>query len=142
MTGNPTWTQRLQITSYTVHVAAFAIAAGAEIVIGGLTTTTAAGIGVALAGVGFGLLVKLPFSESIWRTAFPLGASIVLYSVAITLTGGVASTFTLLPVATIFIAAAGGSLIFAVPTAIGAIVGVLAAAWITGTTDGDSRASR
>jgi signal transduction histidine kinase len=59
----------------------------------------------------------------------------VLYSVAITLTGGVASTFTLLPVATIFIAAAGGSLIFAVPTAIGAIVGVLAAAWITGTTD-------
>lgn len=135
MTGNPTWTQRLQITSYAVHVAAFAVAAISEVLTRGLTTATVAGIAVALVGVGLSLTLRVPFSEPVWRVAFTLGASVVLYSISITLTGGSASTFTLLPVAAIFIAAAGGSLTYAVPTAVGAILGVLAAAWITGTTD-------
>jgi signal transduction histidine kinase len=55
-----------------------------------------------------------------------------LYSFATAATGGIDSTFTLMPVATIFIAAAGGGLLYALPTAIAAIIGVFAAAWYAG----------
>jgi signal transduction histidine kinase len=53
---------------------------------------------------------------------------------AITLTGGSASTFALMPVAAIFVAAAGGGLLFAGPTAIGSTIGVLVSAWVTAST--------
>ena len=118
-----------------MHVAAFVIAGAAEIATRGLTTATGLGIGTALVGIAVGLTVNLPFPSSPWRPASSLGASIALYSIAIALTGGVASTFTLLPVAAIFLAATGGGLVYAVPTAIGSTVGVLGAAWLTETTD-------
>lgn len=129
------WTRRLQITSYAVHVAAFAVAAAVEMATRGLTTATGIGIGTALIGVVIGLTIKLPFSPTPWRSAFSLAASIALYAIAVALTGGVASTFTLLPVAAIFVAATGGGLIYAVPTAIGSIVGVLGAARLAGATE-------
>jgi signal transduction histidine kinase len=135
VTGNPRWTQRLQITSYVLHGAVFVIATAAEILTRGLTTTTAAGIVIALVGVGFGVSIKLPFPASPWRPATAISASVILYSIAIALTGGVASTFTLLPVATIFIAAAGGGIAYALPTVLGSIVAVFGAAWLTDTTD-------
>ncbi len=124
----------MQITSYAVHATAFVVAAISEVLNRGLTTTTGAGIGIALLGVGLGLTITLPFAQS-WRPAASLAASVSLYAVAIAMTGGVASTFTLLPIAAIFVAAAGGGLTYAVPTAIGSILAVMAAAWSSGTLD-------
>ncbi len=130
MTGNPTWTQRLQITSYAVHVATFAIAAVGEVIVRGFASTTVAGIALAFLGVSLGIAVRIPFTGSPWRPALTLGASVLLYSVAVALTGGSASTFTLMPVAAIFVAAAGGGLLYAGPTAVASILGLLTAEWL------------
>lgn len=130
MTENPTWTRRLQITSYAVHASAFLIAATTELITEGATAATLAGITLALIGVGVDFTLTLPFPQHSWQPALKLTMSIVLYSLAISLTGGIESTFTLMPVAAIFIAAAGGSLLYAVPTAIGSIAGVFAASWV------------
>jgi signal transduction histidine kinase len=113
-----------------VHVSAFLIAATTELITEGGTTAVFAAITVALIGVGISLTLTLPFPKDSRWSAAKLAASIILYSAAIALTGGIESTFTLMPVAAIFIAAAGGSLLYAVPTAIASIVGVLAASWV------------
>jgi signal transduction histidine kinase len=130
VTENPTWTQRLQITSYVVHVSTFVIAAAAELFARGTTTSTLTGIALAGVGMGIGLTLRLPFPDHSWHPAAKVAASIVMFSFAIAATGGIDSTFTLMPVATIFIAAAGGGLLYALPTAIAAIAGVFAAAWL------------
>ncbi len=129
MTGNPTWTKRLQITSYAVHVATFVIATAGEVAVRGLESETVVAITLALVGAGLGISVRIPFTGFTWRPAAALGAGVLLYSVAIALTGGSASTFTLMPVAAIFVAAAGGGLLYAGPTAIASILGVLMAEW-------------
>ncbi|GMQ93970.1 MAG: hypothetical protein BMS9Abin12_1452 [Acidimicrobiia bacterium] len=130
MTVNPAWTQRLQITSYVVHVSAFVVAAAAEFFKDGMTATTVVGTAFALVGIAVGLTLRLPFPESSWQPAGKLSASIILYSLAISATGGIDSTFALLPLAAIFIAAAGGGLLYAVPTAIASIAGVFGASWV------------
>ncbi len=131
VTGNPTWTRRLQITSYVVHVGAFVVATAAEVFTGGLTTSTSYGAAMAFVGVVLSLTLRIPFTETPWQSAVKLGGSVVLYSMAISMTGGVTSAFTLLPVAAIFIAAAGGGVRYAVPTAIAGIAGFLGAAWLS-----------
>jgi signal transduction histidine kinase len=130
VTGNPTWTHRLQITSYVVHISAFTIATATELITEGGTTSIFAAITVAFIGMGVSLTLTLPFPPNSRQPAVKLATSIILYSVAISLTGGIESTFALMPVAAIFIAAAGGSLLYAVPTAIASIVGVLVASWV------------
>ncbi len=129
--GNPTWTYRLQITSYAVHVAAFSVATAAELFTGALTPSTSYAVAMAFVGMALGLTLRIPFTETPWRSATKLGGSIFFYSMAISMTGGIGSTFTLMPVAAIFIAAAGGGLRFAVPTAIASIAGFLGAAWVS-----------
>ena len=133
MTGNPTWTHRLQITSYVVHAATFTIATAAELFTSGLSASTSYGVVLAFAGVVLGLTLRIPFTETQWPSAARLGGSILFYSAAVAMTGGIGSAFTLLPVAAIFIAAAGGGVRFAVPAAIASVVGFLGAAWLSDT---------
>ncbi|KAA3634957.1 MAG: hypothetical protein DWP92_11750, partial [Armatimonadetes bacterium] len=54
--------------------------------------------------------------------------SVSAYCVAISLTGGIDSSYTLLPIASIFLASVGGGIRAAIPTALFAIVGVFLAA--------------
>ncbi|MEN8042186.1 MAG: histidine kinase, partial [Actinomycetota bacterium] len=125
----------LQVTSYGVHLGAFAIAAIGDLWIRGADQGTWVGIVIALAGVVFGLSLRVPFPEPRWRSAVTLGASVVCYSTAVALTGGIVSTFAILPVAAIFAAAAGGGFAYALPTATASILGVLSEAWFSGSSN-------
>ncbi|MDK1019302.1 MAG: histidine kinase [Actinomycetota bacterium] len=135
MNGKQTWIRRLQITSHVLHVATFTIAVGGALLITGVTTRTLVAGGVALVGVLLGLTLRIPFQGPAWRFALPLGGGIALYTVAILLTGGITSTFTLLPVATIFLAAAGGRLRYALPATAASIAGVIGTAAVAGIFD-------
>lgn len=125
VTRNPTWTSRLQAISQILHIASFLVATGGVVFVLGLTTETVVATALAALGMLLGLALPIPFADSPWRATAQIGGSIALYAVAIGLTGGVVSTFTLLPIATIFLAASGGGLRYAAPTAITAIIALV-----------------
>ena len=124
MTGTPSWSHRLRITSIIIHIGAFAVAVVSTLVVSGVTTDTAVAIGISTVGVSIALATPIPFPKGSWLGAAAVAVGIVLYSFAAALTGGLTSSFALLPVASIFLAAIGGSHRYAVPAAALAILGV------------------
>lgn len=132
MTQDPLWTRRLWITSHAVHGALLLVAAAGAVLLNGPTTSTLTAIGLASLGAVLSVSLRIPFDSPSRRPIGQLGASIALYAGAMALAGGIVSTFTLLPIAAIFLAAAGGGYRFAVPTAFASIAGILAATWLAG----------
>jgi len=124
VTGTPSWSHRLRITSIIIHIGAFTVAVIGTVVVSGVTTDTAVAIGISAVGVLIALATPIPFPKGSWLGAASVAIGIVLYSFATALTGGITSSFALLPVASIFLAAIGGSHRFAVPAAALAILGV------------------
>lgn len=112
-------------------MATLTVAAGGTLLLDGPVTATLAAVALGIVGVALGTTLHLPFDRP-RRAALHLGGSITAYTVAMWLTGGVTSTFTILPLAAIFLAAAGGGARYAVPTAIGGIVGLMGADRLAG----------
>ena len=125
MTGTPSWSHRLRITSNIIHIGAFVVAAGSTLAALGMTTDTAAAIGISAFGVLVALLIPIPFPHGSWRGPGAVAVGIVLYSIAAMLTGGLTSGFILLPVAAIFLASVGGERYTTGLAALGSIGGVL-----------------
>ncbi len=125
MTDKPTWSQRFRITSDIIHVGALIVAALSTLIVTGATTQTIAAIAIGGVGVAIALVTQIPFTRGSWRGPASAGTGIVLYTLTIAITGGLSSSFAVLPVAAIFLAAAGGGLRVAGPAALGAIAGVL-----------------
>lgn len=124
------WTQRPKLASNSLHVAALATAAVSSMIPGGADTATIVAALIASVGVGAGLAARAPFPDRPVREIAILAGSLTASSVAAGLTGGMDSTYTLLPIAAIFLAAVGGGIRTAAPTALLATVGVLLAAAI------------
>ncbi len=119
----------MTFASGTLHVATLLLViAGSFITYGNDPSTVTAAI-VAIVGVAVSFLPRIPFPDRPVIEIGAIGSSLTCFSVAVWLTGGLDSTYTLLPVATIFLAAAGGGLRFAGPTAAAATFGVLFAAF-------------
>jgi signal transduction histidine kinase len=125
VTGKPSWSHRLRITSNIIHVGAFVVAAGSTIAASGLTTNTAFATALSAVGVLVALATPIPFSKQSWIGPSAVAIGIVLYSVAAALTGGLASSFALLPVASIFLASIGGGLRVAAPAAVASVIGIV-----------------
>ncbi len=66
-----------------------------EFFTGGLTASTSYAVATAFVGMALGLTLRIPFTETPWLSATKLGGSILLYSIAVGMTGGIGSTFTL-----------------------------------------------
>jgi len=87
---------------------------------------------IAIVGVAVSLLARVPFPDRPVVEVTVIAVSLTCYSLSVWLTGGLESAYTLLPIATIFLASAGGGLRFAAPTAAAATFGVLFAAYFDG----------
>jgi signal transduction histidine kinase len=124
--------QRLTFASNTVHVATLVIAVGASLITYGTGTASVVAAIVAIVGVVVSLLATVPFPEKPVVEVTVIGVALTCYSISVWLTGGLDSTYTLLPIATIFLASAGGGLRFAGPSAAAATFGVLFAAVFSG----------
>ena len=85
---------------------------------------------IASVGVALAFTATVPFPESRRREIATMVGSLSAYCVAIGLTGGNDSSYTLLPVAAIFLASVGGGIRMAAPVAGVATVGVFVAAAI------------
>jgi len=126
VTGTPSWSHRLRITSSIIHIGALVVAVGIAFAASGVTTNTAIATGISVVGVAIALATPIPFPKNSWLGPSAVAIGIVLYSIATALTGGLASSFALLPVASIFLASIGGGLRMAGPAAIAAVIGVVA----------------
>lgn len=125
MTGTPSWSHRLRITSSIIHIGAFVVAVVSTVAVSGVTTDAAVAIGISAVGVLIALTAPIPFPKASWMGPAVVTIGIVLYSFAAALTGGLSSSFALLPVASIFLAAIGGGHRFALPATALAILGVV-----------------
>jgi signal transduction histidine kinase len=124
--------QRLKYASGTLHVAALFIAVATSQITYGIGRASVTAAIIATVGVVVSFLAAIPFRDRPVADVTIIGVSITCFSVAAGLTGGLDSTYTLLPIATIFLASAGGGLRFAAPSAVAATVGVLLAALFAG----------
>jgi signal transduction histidine kinase len=120
--------QRLTFASGTLHVATLILAVVSSVVTLGSESSTVVAAIIATVGVAVSFLPRIPFPERPALEISAIGASLACFSAAVWLTGGLNSTYTLLPIATIFLASAGGGLRFAGPAAAAATFGVLFAA--------------
>lgn len=130
MTGTQTWTQRSKLASSGLHVIAWLVAAVASAIPNGFDSDATVAALVAGVGVAAAFSARIPFPDRPIREAGIIAGSLLSACVAVGLTGGVESAYTLLPIATIFLAAVGGGIRAAAPTAIVATAGVLVAAGI------------
>ncbi len=131
MTRRQTWVQRLTFASGTLHVATLGLAIASSFITYGTETSTVIAAIVAIVGVAVSFLPRIPFPDRPVVEIAAIGVSVTCFSVAVWLTGGLNSTYTLLPIATIFLASVGGGMRFAAPTAGAATFGVLFAAFFT-----------
>lgn len=127
MTGRQTWTQRLTIASYALHIFALVTAIVTSAIPGGFDAASVMAAVIATIGASVAFVARIPFPESSTKEVVVLAVAIVCFSVACGLTGGFDSTYTLMPIATIFLAAVGGGMTAAIPTATLAVLGVGAA---------------
>jgi signal transduction histidine kinase len=127
--------QRLTFASGTLHVATLVLAVASSVITNGTESSTVIAAIIATVGVAVSFLPRIPFPERPVVEISAIGASLACFSAAVWLTGGLNSTYTLLPIATIFLASAGGGLRFAGPTAAAATFGVLFAALFDDTGD-------
>ncbi len=104
---------------------AFFVAAGSTLAAVGPSTDTTVAIGISAIGVLISLATPVPFPPRSWVGPASVGVGIALYSLAVTLNGGLTSPFALLPVAAMFLAAIGGGLRVAAPAAALSIVAVI-----------------
>ncbi len=98
----------------------------------GLTTATASATLVTAIGVLIAVTVEIPFPRGSQRAIVSIFAAVGLFCVAVGLTGGLTSSFVVMPLASIFLAAIGGGVRAAAPVTIVAVAGVLIAAWAAG----------
>jgi signal transduction histidine kinase len=132
VTRNPQWTTRLKVTSTIVHVVGFVVAVAGTMATEGLTTATASATLVTAIGVLIAVTVEIPFPRGSQRAIVSIFAAVGLFCVAVGLTGGLTSSFVVMPLASIFLAAIGGGVRAAAPVTIVAVAGVLIAAWAAG----------
>lgn len=125
MTGTQTWTRRSKLASNGLHIIAFAVAAAASAIPNGFTRQTTIAALIAAAGVAAALLARIPLPARPIREIALVAASLFAWSIAVGLDGGIESSYTLMPIATIFLAAIGGGIRAATPTAVVATAGVL-----------------
>lgn len=135
MTAKQTWTQRLTIASYALHIFALVTAIVTSAIPGGFDSASVLAAVVATIGASVAFVTRIPFPDKSTREVVVLAVSIVCFSVACGLTGGFDSTYTLMPIATIFLAAVGGGMTAAMPTATLAVLGVGAASLTGGTVE-------
>ncbi len=131
MTGKRTWSDRLKLASNAVHVFALLTAIIGSAIQDGVNTTSVTAAAIALLSVVLALQVRVPFPTSYRRDMVTVIGSLLGYCIAITLTGGIESTYTLLPVASVFLASMGDGIRPALVTASFAIVGVGVASVVT-----------
>ncbi len=115
-----------------VHIGTFVVAVAASVIPDGLSTATAAATLLAAIGVLLAATVDVPFRSR--QGVIVVTVTVVLYAVAIGLTGGATSAFVLMPVAAIFLAAVAGGASAATPVAIVSVVGFMVAAALEGST--------
>lgn len=118
----------MRLASGVLHLLALTVAVAASAIPDGFTTSSALAAVIAALGVGAALFARTPFPERPVREVVLLGASLTAYCVAVSLTNGIDSSYTLLPVASIFLASVGGGIRAGAVTAIIATGGVLIAA--------------
>lgn len=125
MTGNPLWTKRLRVTSNLVHLGAFVIAVAASAASDGVTGSVMVATLLAAVGVLMAFTVPIPLDGSRRSEVLTLLGSSTLFVLAIAVTGGVNSSFVLMPIASIFLASFSGGARIAAPVALLSIAGVL-----------------
>ena len=113
-----------------VHIGAFVVAVAASVIPDGLSTSTAAAILLSAVGVLLAATIDVPFRNR--QSVIVVTITVLLYSVAIGLTGGATSAFVLMPVAAIFLAAVAGGAGAATPVAIASVIGFMVAAAVEG----------
>jgi signal transduction histidine kinase len=123
--------QRLTFASRALHVATLVLAIASSFITYGTGARSTVAAIIAIVGVVVSFLPRIPYPDRPVVEITVIGVSLTCFSVAASLTGGLDSTYTLLPIATIFLASAGGGLRFAAPTAAAATIGVLLAAFFT-----------
>jgi len=125
-----TWTRRSKLASNGLHVFALLGAIVGSALPNGLDTADIAPAVVASVGVVAAFTARIPFPERPLREVAIVVGSLTAWGIAVALAGGIESSYTLLPVATIFLAAIGGGIRAATPTAILATASVLIASAI------------
>lgn len=132
MTRNPRWTGRLKLTSNVVHLVALLLAIVGLVIADEVETVSLVAILLATVGVLLDALVDIPFPDGDVRNRVIVVGAAILFSIALAITGGLASVFILLPVASIFLAAAAGGIRTSAPVALIAVLGVLIGSWVSG----------
>jgi signal transduction histidine kinase len=125
VTGNPRWTSRLRLTSNAVHVGAFLVAGAAAAAVEGVTGDLMVATVLAAIGVLLAYTVPIPLTPGSRIQVPALGVSVMLFIATIAVTGGINSTFVVMPVASIFLASFAGGVRLAAPITLVSIVGVV-----------------
>ncbi|MDA2978649.1 MAG: hypothetical protein O3B42_02645 [Actinomycetota bacterium] len=125
MTGMQAWTQRLKFASNALHLVALVTAIVSSMIPGGADRATIVAALAASIGVAAALAARIPFPDRPVREILILAGSLSASYVAVGLTGGLDSAYTLLPIASIFLGAVGGGIRTAAPTALLATVGAM-----------------
>ena len=120
------------MTSNVVHIGAFLVAVAATVIPDGLTTAASAAILLSAIGVLIAATIEVPFRGR--QGVVLVTVTVMLYSIAMGLTGGVTSAFALMPVAAIFLAAVAGGATAATTVAVVSVVGFMLSAWLEGNT--------
>jgi signal transduction histidine kinase len=125
VTGNPRWTSRLRLTSNGVHLGALLVAVAGSAAADGVTVDLMVATLITAIGVLLAYTVPIPLTPGS-KTQIPaLVASVTLFVLAVAVTGGINSTFVVMPVASIFLASFAGGLGLSAPITLVSIVGVL-----------------
>lgn len=113
-----------------LHVFALLTAIVSSAIPNGFDAFSTEAAAIASIGVAFAFIARVPFPESPRREVAIMVGSLSAYCVAIGLTGGIDSSYTLLPVASIFLASVGGGIRAAIPTVLFATGGVFLASLV------------
>lgn len=114
-----------------MHLGALAIAVIGTAVTDGLSSDALIATLLASLGVLLSFSVSIPVEKGNLRMYSALAIGVVLFSGAIALTGGLASAFVVMPIASIFLGAVAGGIRVAAPVAILSVGGVLLASWLS-----------
>ena len=112
-----------------MHVGGFIVAVAGTMATTGLTTATALATLLSAVAVLLSVLVPIPIPRDDAKSYLSIIAAVVLFSVSVGLAGGPSSAFIIMPLASIFLAAIGGGVRAAAPTALLSIAGVLIGSW-------------
>jgi signal transduction histidine kinase len=115
-----------------MHVGGFIVAVAGTMATIGLTTATALATLLSAVAVLLSVLVPIPIPRDDVKSYLSIIAAVVLFSVSVGVTGGPSSAFIIMPLASIFLAAIGGGVRAAIPTALLSIGGVLIGWWASG----------